>query len=235
GWTLPGGGEANLAAGVSWRQSLSLPSAGKGEKVAGQAEVMEQSFPKWADPKAISKLDHDAAEQLEGFLAVQRPLTVGLEERVGFRKTEVRSLVARCLAELGSYDAVIGELGSDQQHAYWSVAVETLRLALSRAPETAVQVRESLVRLRHDDGQLLYRMLWEYSAPQLEKEGAQQLVEALEYNDLDVRVVAFENLRRITGLTLNYRPEGTPERRKVPTQQWKKRLKDGGIVLKPVT
>ncbi|MFM7843602.1 MAG: hypothetical protein ACKPEY_05145, partial [Planctomycetota bacterium] len=162
GWTLPGGGEANLAAGVSWRQSLSLPSAGKGEKVAGQAEVMEQSFPKWADPKAISKLDHDAAEQLEGFLAVQRPLTVGLEERVGFRKTEVRSLVARCLAELGSYDAVIGELGSDQQHAYWSVAVETLRLALSRAPETAVQVRESLVRLRHDDGQRLYRMLWEY-------------------------------------------------------------------------
>jgi hypothetical protein len=57
-------------------------------------------------------------------------------------------------------------------------------------------------------------------------------VDALEYEDLDQRVLAFDNLRRITGLTLNYRPEGTLERRKIPTLQWKKRLKDGGIVLK---
>ena len=233
-WTASGGAEARLAAGFSWQQSLAEPAGGRGKLLPGDVVVEEQAFPKWSDPRVNSKLDHDAAEQLESFLVVERPLTLGLEEKTGFRKTEVRSLVARCLAELGSYDAVLGELASEQQHAYWGVTVESLRQSLARSPETAAKIRETLSRLRQEEGKSLYRMLWDYNPEQLEREGAQQLVDALEYQDLDQRVLAFENLRRITGLTLNYRPEGTPERRRIPTQQWKKRLKDGGIVLKTV-
>lgn len=221
GWTVGDEEEISLAAGNAYIQIVGEP-----------AKVEEVPFPAWSDPRSVAKLDRDASEQLESFLVPDRPLSLGLEERTEFRKTEVRSLVARCLVELGRYDAAIAELSSEQQHSYWGAASDALRAAMARSPETAKAIQASLDRLRHEDAKDLYRLLRDYSPEQLEKGGAQQLVDYLDHKAQDIRVLAYDNLRRITGSTLTYRPEASAERRRIPFSQWKKKLKDGAIVYK---
>lgn len=221
GWTPEGGTEEVVSAGEE------LVQLGQDTPVIERA-----SLPAWTDAKSVAKLDRDASEQLEAFLAPDRPLTLSLEERTKFRQTEVRSLAARALAELGEYEAAIRELGTETQHSYWGAAVDALRVAMARSPESAARVRAALERLRNEDAAVLYRLLRDYSPEQLEKGGADELVKYLEHRALDVRVVAFETLRRITGSTLTYRPERTQEQQRLPLQQWKKRAKDGQVVYK---
>jgi hypothetical protein len=54
-------------------------------------------------------------------------------------------------------------------------------------------------------------------------------VKALESNETDVRVVALDSLRRITGLMLMYRPEKQLASNATSIQKWKEKLKDNLI------
>ena len=50
---------------------------------------------------------------------------------------------------------------------------------------------------------------------------------------MDIRVLAYENLRRITGgKTELYRPEREPDRQKRPILEWQRNLDEGTIVYK---
>ena len=177
-------------------------------------------------------LDRRASEDLVGFVKVERPITLSLGELAEFRKTEVRSLAARCLGALGQYDALWNELISDKQYSYWDEAVDGLRDAISRSPEGAKEVLDSIERLKKRNSSDLFRMLRGYDAAQLEEGGGTQLVDFLEHEDLEMRVLAFENLRRITESTHNYRPEKSAEARRIQTLEWRKQLKEGRIVYK---
>jgi len=200
----------------------------------GEEPTIESSvFPAWSEVRNVSKLDRDAFEQLETLLSPERPLTLTLEELHSFRKTEIRSLAARSLASIGEFDSLIRELANDQQHSYWDRAVDDLREALAQGPDEARRVQEAFQRIRIEDSKVLYRMLRDYSPEQLARDGgAAELIGFLDHKALDVRVMAFETLRRITGVTLYYRPEASVERRRVPMQKWRERLKDGQVVHK---
>jgi hypothetical protein len=86
--------------------------------------------------------------------------------------------------------------------------------------------------MRGEDGLLLYRMLWGYNPGQLKEGAAGQLVGYLDHEALDFRVLAFENLRRVTGFTLTYQPNYTEARRRTPVRRWRERLEKGGIAYK---
>ena len=146
------------------------------------------------------------------------------------RKPEVRALAARFLAYLDVNDAAVLELADDQQRPFWAAEFDALRESISRGPESAVRVREALERLCGEQAPMLYRMLWGYSPQQLQGRDAEQLVKYLNEDSLYVRVMAFENLRRITKKTLLYRPEGNVERRKSSVRSWNDQLRDPGIV-----
>ncbi len=75
-------------------------------------------------------------------------------------------------------------------------------------------------------------MFWGYSPDDLKKEQAQRLVEHLGDPSMDFRVLAFENLRRITGTTLMYHPSNTAARSRSAVQKWQDKLKKGNIVYK---
>jgi len=75
----------------------------------------------------------------------------------------------------------------------------------------------------------MYRMLRGYSAKQLASGGAEELIAALEHNQMCVRVLAYENLFRITGKTQGFRPERPPRLEKKVTK-WQRVLEDGLIV-----
>lgn len=210
-----------------------IPSGHVRVEVAGQpARIERAGYPAWADPKSVSKLDRDASEHLADQISPTRPLMLSLDEQLEFRRTEVRSLAARCLAQLGQYAALVRELNSEQQHSYWDEAVDGLRAGLTRSPEEAGAIQAALGELGKEDSERAYRLLRDFSPEQLEQGGAAQMVDYLDHPDLAIRVLSYENLRRITGSTQFYRPEAPTDRRKATVQSWRKRLSDGLIVYK---
>jgi hypothetical protein len=78
----------------------------------------------------------------------------------------------------------------------------------------------------------LYRLLWSYSPEDLTKGASERLVEHLMSDSLDIRVLAIENLQRITGMTHLYRPEVEDARRRTAYQRWRTSLADGKIVYR---
>ena len=202
--------------------------------VSGQpTTIVKADTIAWLEtPKNTNSIDRVAAQELEGFLVGDKPLPLLLVERMSYRKVEVRSLAARCLGAMGEYESLLGELNDDRQTSYWARAIDALRESLTHSPEVAARVRATIESTRGPDAKILYRLLWDFSPEQLEKGGAKELVSYLEHNSLDVRVLAFETLWRITGSNHNYRPEVSADRRRIPVKIWQDRLKEGKIVYK---
>jgi len=161
-------------------------------------------------------------------VAADRPVSLILKERSEDRKSEVRSLAARCLAYLDSFEILVKEFSDDRQRSYWKSEFDVLRQSLSRSPETAAAVRKVLESYCGADAANLYRLSWGYSPEQLRQGGDRELVEFLDHGSLAVRVFAFENLQRITNKTLLYMPWAND--RKSSIQNWRKQLQSGAIL-----
>jgi len=187
--------------------------------------------PDWVDSKSASMLfDLETALQLESKLQDDRSLQISLEEMHNDRRVEIRALAALSLASIGHYDHLIKEFADPRQYSYWPAEVDALRRALA----TGGKERAAVLALMHDMGPSrggdLLQLLEGYSPQQLSAGSAKILVESLESAELDIRMLAFENLRRITGATFQYRPEKKMDQNKKPVARWREKLKEGGIV-----
>ena len=184
--------------------------------------------PAWIQGVGLRDVDRLASDTLEPAVVEDRPVSLILRERGGDRKSEVRSLAARCLAYLDSFEMLVKEFGDDRQRAYWTPEFGVFRQSLSRGPETAARVRKVLESYCGADATRLYRLSWGYSPEQLRQGGDQELVGFLDHDSLTVRVFAFENLQQITGKSLFYMPWAND--RKSSVQSWRKQLDSGGIL-----
>ena len=188
--------------------------------------------PKWVDAGTLSPIDREASRQLEPILVPKRPVSVSLQEQVSNRLVEVRALAIRCLGLLDQYQPFVDALNDEDLRSYWGSLCDSLRFGLARSTHSATAIRVAFERLRGEDGQLIYRLLWGYSPQQLADGAAQQLVDLLANPAMDVRVLAFESLIEITQRNHMYRPERDPKRQKRALLVWQKSLRDGEIVYK---
>jgi len=173
-----------------------------------------------------SPLDLRAAGTVKQHLEVGKPVTVSLEELVDDRRSEIRSLAARCLAYLDEFEALIDAL-NDPAHRSdnaWFAHVNTLYEALNRGPEIANRFHAALLRQRPPGADQIERMLWGYTPEQIKAGAGKQLLDDLDSDDLAVRSLAFWNLRNLTGLILYYRPHDKASARQQAIQNWRKRL-----------
>jgi hypothetical protein len=110
--------------------------------------------------------------------------------------------------------------------------MEELRLAVARSPETAAEVRATFVKQRGAEAAtFLFRTLWGYSAGDLKTGAAKDLVEAMDNDSVDYRVMSFLTLQNITGAPHHgYRPEDAANKRRTPYNAWKEKLRSGKIV-----
>ncbi len=188
--------------------------------------------PEWLDAKNLRPIDRDASEQLEPRLELNRALSTSLLEQATNRLVEVRSLAIRSLCMLGAYDVFVDAFNSKDYRTFWPDLLFSLQLAVNQDPETAARVRTTFERLRGTEGSRLYRFLWCFSPPQLISGGAEELVEALASNSMDIRVFAYEDLYHIVEKTNSYQPELDPGRQRRAILNWQRDLKQSKIVYK---
>jgi len=199
--------------------------------VGDQSQTMAVAqSPAWIQGAELRDVDRLASSALEPFVTPDRPASLTLRERTEDRKSEIRSLAARCLAHLDSFESLVKEFGDDRQRSYWTAEYDTLRQSLRRGPDAAAKVRKVLEAFTGADAANLYRLSWGYSAEQLRDGQGAKLVEFLDHDSLPIRVFAFENLQRITNKTLLYRPDLAAAQRRSSIQRWKEQLESGPIV-----
>lgn len=189
--------------------------------------------PSWINGRDVSNLDRGASKHVRPYLDRDRPVTLSLQELADDRRYDVRALAVRCLAQLDQFDPIVAAMNDVNQRSYWTAQLESIQRALSRSPQTAARLRIALEKIHGPEASELFRMLWGYSEKQLETGSAETLVENLSHELLDYRVVAFENLRTISGgATLTYRPWLPGSRRKPRVARWRERLRNGKIRYK---
>jgi len=219
------------------------PDSGTPQSIeAGQAYILFdnepgriadlETFPAWTERADLTPADRMASTVVHPLVDFERPASLTLSELSENRKMEVKQLAARCLAHLGQYDAIIAELKDEKQKLFWMTHFETLSDSLARSRESAAQIHTSLEKLRGDNGAKLYRMLWRYSPEDLRTGEAAKLVDYLDHGELDYRVLAFENLRSITGRTGNYQPQYTRKKRGPSVNRWRSDLEKDLVVFK---
>ncbi len=202
---------------------------------AGPAPSTDRELPKWIGAEPISPIDAGAAKALSDSLDGQRSVTQVLLEMAGHRRQENRSLAARSLALIDEFEPLVSLLSDKDERSVWPIQIETLQAALARGPAVAAKVRSAFERRRGKDGSELYRMLCGFSKENLADGAAVKLVDYLDHDDMDFRVLAFYNLHQIAGATFNYRPEQASASRIQSVRRWREQLKEGLLGSKPTT
>jgi hypothetical protein len=192
------------------------------------------NLPAWISADERDLLEKQAGDFVEAALREGKAVNVALEEVVDDRRIENQQLALRCQAQLGDFSDFTGLLRDPAQR--WPTLekyVELLSESIDYGPYHADRLREAFAKQAGPTkGSDLYRMMWGYSDEQLKGGVAKALVETLEHDDLDYRVLAFWNLSKITGQTMTYLPQDPPLKRRAAVSKWQQKLESGQIVNK---
>ena len=202
------------------------------EENSPQASPSSASIPAWVQDKTISPLDERASVVVRQAIPPGQSAQLRLLELTERRQLEVRWLAIRSVTFTGDFEPMIAMLNDPASRLYWPDCFDQLREAVSRDPADAADARTALKKRYGDDGRNLYRMLWGYTDQDLQGGEDAKLVRSLDHETLAARVLAFLNLKNITGLALNFRPEDPSAKRRVSVRRWEQLLEAGKIRLK---
>ena len=205
---------------------------------ADAAPAPVADMPKWIATNTASELDESAGLVVSKALPAERSATLGLTELTEDRRKEVRYLAARCLGYLGQFESLTAALNDVDCRREWPDYFEQLTEAIVRGPEAAAGIRQSLEKQFPNEAAELYRLLWGYSDKNLEAGEDARLVRYLDHDALIFRVLAYANLKEITGRSYFYRPEYTAAKRMQAVQRWRQdqqlgRIRHASIEAKP--
>lgn len=233
GQVTPLSSPGKLPLGGHSQPAIAPPAAAGAAAAANAGEGGGKPLPPWMIGFVLSPHDKRAADSVEHHLSrPDRPVSLGLREMFSDRRVEVRLLAMQCLAEIGEFDVFPAIFNDPNHRALWAKALETLRAQLALSPQTAVAVSDAFARARGPRAPALFRMLYGYSDEQLAAGAAAELVSTLDHEDLDARVLAYLNLREITGASHYYEPHGNQKKREQSVRTWRERLEKGDVVRK---
>jgi len=188
----------------------------------------------WIKGHPISLLDTQAKRIVEPIIQPGMLVTVPLKELAEHRKAEVSLLAMRSLIFVGEFEPVLKAINSvDLRAPSRNAIVNQMFEAVQWGPEPAKQLHATLKTMHGEKADGLWRMFWGYTKEQLDRGEAARLVEYLDHDELDYRVLAFANLESITGVNLLYRPEvERGSQRSQAVGRWQQKLEAKQIVPK---
>jgi hypothetical protein len=178
---------------------------------------------------------------VEGALVSDRPADVQLLELYqGTKRREEKSMIANSAIYVGQFEPFVEALRDSNQRANWATHIKSLRSAMALGPASAEEIWQTLVKQRGEtEAADLYEMLCGYGADQVGRTPVQwktgaikRLIDWLEDENLDYRVLASHNLREITGKQYMSNPASRPQERAQNVRTWRARLESGD--LKPL-
>ncbi len=195
----------------------------------------------WLNGQSLDYLMQNVSRSFEREFDTDRPARLQLLELYETsRRREERSLAAQCGTHVGQFVPLVQALADTRQQSNWDEHIDELRRAMSRSTQAARLVHETLVEQRGagvaDD---LFAMLQGYSRQaigmtreQVQTGVTRQLIDWLQHDRLEYRVLAIQNLKQIYGgKTLGYNPVVTePRRQELAVKQWRTRLADNELV-----
>jgi len=147
--------------------------------------------------------------------------------------------VTKSCIHVGQFVPFVEALRDSEQKSNWKTHINILRSAMALSPESANKVFQTLVDQRgRPAANDLFEMLCGYSpndvghTPEQIKTGAiAKLIDWLENDSLDYRVLAVQDLADVTGKRFT-NPAGSLSERTVTIKRWRGRLEAGD--LKPI-
>lgn len=235
--------------GVAWSDASGDKSIEKPSRwaltTAGAADLAEDTAPpEWIDHEPIGQVSEQkyGAPEIESTLLTNAPAETQLLELFqSSKRKEVKSLVARSSIHVGLFQPFVDALRDSEQKANWKSHIEALRAAMALSPESANKVWNALVDQRGKPAATdLYEMLCSYSPEQIGQTPEQiktgpiaKLINWLEDDSLDYRVLASRDLAEITGKQFMQNPAAKLPERTQNVKRWRARLEAGE--LKPST
>jgi hypothetical protein len=205
------------------------------EEGAASEVVADVSPPDWIDQEPVGQRSEQlyGAPVVESTMVSDKPADIQLLElfQSNARK-EVKSLAAKSSVHVGLFEPFIDALRDSEQKANWKAHIETLRGAMALGPEAAANVKRALDEQRGrpaaDD---LFEMLCGYNEEQVGRTADEmrsgallRLIDWLEEDSLDYRVLAVHDLWEITGKRLMPDPAANLKERTQNVRRWRSRL-----------
>ena len=132
-------------------------------------------------------------------------------------------------------------LNDEEQESAWDRVINEMRSILATDPDALPAIREAVDKQHEDPAEtaVVMEMLMGYDSSQLgetpqeiEKGPIGALLTWMNDDDRDIRVLAFRNIRDLTGLGAlgQYSPLQDIDRRTKALQSWYKRLDEGTLL-----
>ncbi len=190
-------------------------------------------LPPWVNGQSERPIDIAAATELAPMLkyALDGNPIEELRSMVSYRRNETAALAVRTLVQFGMFDPLFGPKGllnNTNARSHWEFAVSDMRTTLASHPDLVGRLVQDIEATCGDRANRIKWLILGPSNEQLIQGGDRELVEFLNSQFLDERVLASNFLRFITGQDFGYLPERpTPE----SLIAWKKFLSDKAIRL----
>jgi hypothetical protein len=229
-------GQIGSATGPGPEMPLAAPgSYAMAQGAAPIAITPAVELPGWLSTDDRDMLRRQAADFVETRLRGDKAVSVVLREILSDKppRMEHIQLALESLAQIGEFADFVPLLRDPtQRESAWDRYLGILQRALDFGPTYAAEIGRVFVTQHGPPGEGQYRMLWGFNDEQLKAGAAKMLVELLDHEELDFRVVASWTLTETTGLRLGYLPQDPPLKRKPNIQKWQQKLEAGQIVRK---
>jgi hypothetical protein len=193
-------------------------------------------LPTWISRADATGVDSSGGNSLNLLLSQSKQSVVLSMKEIAStnRRSEVRYLALRGLALLDEFEPFMSSLGDLDQKAFWNREIECLQSALTRGPETAALVRETFTKQRPDYGGKLYRYLWGVTREDLAAGLADELLDGMEADNVEQRVLSFATLRDafrdpksdLGGPTHGYQVDAPVTQRQTSMNKWRSFIRE---------
>lgn len=220
------------AQGIGTNPSRVVMSVGQGwlRDSSGnwQAEQIDAT-PSWIDAAAERPIDRQAINDMLGLIPGGERANIVARELLANRRPEIAALACQTLLLADDFSFLAGPngfLNNDRFRSHWFPIVEAVRQRAASNLISLETLQSSLTSQDVQRGNLLFQTLVGSTSKEIGSGEGEKLVNLLESEFMDERVLAIYQLKRIVGKDLGYQADRPS---KGTVQDWKRLLRTGGL------